>query len=335
MRHRRVGHGKQLHHLLPRLCGPLDEQVEVGEVADAEALLRTQGEDGHGHSRSLPAGQGEDGESAVEQGALACLDLRVGEAAVGAFFPGDDAAVAGIVDDKLVLGGILQPRGVELDAPLGRVGIVHQQDAVGVPFAQGGLAAQQAEAESLFHPRGEGAEHEALAVRAHDGEGGHVLRRPGGEEPGEVEALAGHVAPGVEAGVCAFGRVAQAQDARIVAPFAADDGAAFGKSAGAFPEKRCVFFRKGLRFSENQVAVFYVGLAGRAEVQLQGPAFAVGRVQGDSPFFRSPAQLGDGAAYADFIAPAGQVLDGESELHGVSGSFLGVIRIGRRRSWCR
>ena len=276
--HRGVVDRQQLEYPLARCGGPVDQQFQVVEFADAESCFRAERKDRNRRSGSAPPAFGE---AEVRRGFddVFAFAGQVVPWAVGTFLPHDRGQGPAVGDQELVFESL--PR-VEPEFPLRKPAVVHRDDPLpplqlpaaacdGQHFvgAQGGQDDAQGDVAAVFllRPAFAAAEDATREGRGVEGR------------------IGGHVDPAVaDAEYAGRGCGGDAQDVRT--PFAADAHAL----ALDFVTVFCRLRRRG------------VPLYGA------GPDAVVGVLQGDAP----PAE-----AEYELFAPAGAVFDAEQECHGI------------------
>ena len=122
---------------------PIDQQFQVRKFAGAEALLGAQGKYRNGGSRAVPAYGIYKGGDLYGQRLVGVAEVV--ETAVFALFPSEQLSCLSRDNDEFVFKIFGQCRGIETDAPFGESGIVQIARAGGVPVAQGGAAADDAQ----------------------------------------------------------------------------------------------------------------------------------------------------------------------------------------------
>ena len=136
MGHRGVVDRKELDYALTSLHGPVDQLLDVVELAHAETVLRAEGEDGDGDTGAAPRAGPEPGDVVGDfQAAAGGGQFR--EEVVRAFFPQDRLLGGRVHDDELVLEGCLHLQG---DTPVRESTVIQQMELL--PVAERAAARQ-------------------------------------------------------------------------------------------------------------------------------------------------------------------------------------------------
>ena len=133
-----AGHGgiidrQELDHVLARCDGPVHQQADVVEFADAETLLAAQGEDRDGRAGSPPGKGREDGNDIAYQ-QMATFGRYFIEEAVRAGFPADRSQGLAVHQGEFIIKRLVHLQGQGPDRE-GR--IVHQLHLLPAPVAAG------------------------------------------------------------------------------------------------------------------------------------------------------------------------------------------------------
>ena len=222
--HRGVVDRQQLDHPLPRGRGPVDEQLQVRKLTDAEALARAEREDRHGRSGAPPAPLGEAGDDGRLDEVL-LLGGRAVPDAVGPLLPEDGFERGAVGDQQLVFAPLGQ---AEREVPLREAAVVERHDPLPGVEAVGGQGQRLVGVE-----RGDGEAERGIQKkrlpRFRPARAALFLRlRPGedaaGEGRGVERGVGGHLLPAVpDADGPGPGLLGQAE--RVGPPFGAGAGA--------------------------------------------------------------------------------------------------------------
>ena len=266
--HRGVVDRQQLDHPLPRRRGPVDEQLQVRKLADAEALVRAEREDRDGRAGAPPAPLGEAGDDGSFDEVLLFGGWAV-PGAVGTLLPEDGFEALPVGDQQFVFAAPGQP---QRQLPLRETAVVERYDPLPGVDAVGGQGQRlvrkqrgRREAQGPVcreRPGGFRAARGALFLRLRPGEDA------AGEGRGVERRVGGHLLPAVPDADCpGVGLFGQPQ--RVGLPFGADtgavaldgiavgDGRAVGVTLhGALPDAAFVVLQGDSAASEEQHELF-------------------------------------------------------------------------------
>ena len=128
--------GQYLQHTLLGLVAPVNHQLQVAEIANAETALTAERENGNHRSRTFPGINGEVSLCQFVDDHIACLKVRQRHGTVHSVLPKRGDVDLFVKGHELEIEGLRQLVGVEADDPLVVVVLCHVDGALGLPVAE-------------------------------------------------------------------------------------------------------------------------------------------------------------------------------------------------------